>query len=265
MSRYRAWCFTINNPTKEDADAVENIECRYIICGVEKGEEKKIPHLQGYVEFEAAMRLNTVRQLLGGRAHLEQRRGTQEQAVEYCKKEGKWKERGEKAAPGKRNDINVVREIIKRGGRMKEVAEIATSYQAMKGGEMLLKYLGPERKEAPEVYWYWGKSGTGKTRTAVEEAGDDFWMSSKGLQWWDGYDGHKNVIIDDFRGDFCKFHELLRILDRYPYRVEVKGGSRLLLATKIWVTAPMPPEVAYQRNEEDTLQLVRRITRIREF
>ena len=47
-------------------------------------------------------------------------------------------------------------------------------------------------------------------------------MSSRNLQWFDGYMGQKVVCFDDFRKDFCTFHELLRLLDRYPMDVPVK-------------------------------------------
>ena len=36
-------------------------------------------------------------------------------------------------------------------------------------------------------------------------------------KWWEGYDGHEVVLLDDIRKDFCKFHELLTLLDIYPY------------------------------------------------
>ena len=63
------------------------------------------------------------------------------------------------------------------------------------------------------------------------------------------------------RRDFCKYHQLLKILDRYEYRVETKGGSRQLRARKIAITAPYPPEEMYE-TREDINQLLRRIDRI---
>lgn len=260
--RRRRWCFTINNPTKADEQAVEAIPCKYVICGREIGEEKGTPHLQGYIELDKASDVAVVCRMLGGRAAVFACNGSQEQNVEYCSKESVWHERGTKARPGTRNDLQAVKAVVKNTGRMRDVIEVASNYQAVRGGELLLKYIGPTKREVPEVYWYWGASGSGKTRRAFEEAGDDVWVSSRGLKWWDGYDGHKCVIIDDFREDFCTFHELLRILDRYPYRVEVKGGSRMLLATKIWVTCPKPPDLLYLNCREELDQLIRRITRI---
>lgn len=40
--------------------------------------------------------------------------------------------------------------------------------------------------------------------------------------WWDGYDSHPNVVIDDFYG-WISYDELLRVCDRYPCKVPVKG------------------------------------------
>ena len=42
--------------------------------------------------------------------------------------------------------------------------------------------------------------------------------------WWDGMTSStKSVIIDNFYG-WLKYDELLKITDRYPYKVLFKGG-----------------------------------------
>lgn len=86
-----------------------------------------------------------------------------------------------------------------------------------------------------------------------------------GLRWFDGYDAHKAVILDDFRPAWCKLHVLLRLLDRYAMRVEVKGSTRQWKPESIWVTAPKPPTEYFAEWEgEDLSQLARRIHEIRE-
>jgi len=91
-------------------------------------------------------------------------------------------------------------------------------------------------------------------------------VSGKSLKWFDGYDAHPDIIVDDFRRDFCTFHELLRILDRYPFRVETKGGSRQLLAKNTVITCPWKPDIIYQsRSQEDIGQLLRRIDEVKLF
>lgn len=51
-----------------------------------------------------------------------------------------------------------------------------------------------------EVKCYWGVSGSGKTHTAVEELGEDYYDKIAMNKWWDGYKQEKNVLIDEFRG-----------------------------------------------------------------
>uniref|UniRef100_UPI0040488E22 hypothetical protein n=1 Tax=Shewanella sp. TaxID=50422 RepID=UPI0040488E22 len=60
------------------------------------------------------------------------------------------------------------------------------------------------------------------------------------------------------------FHVLLRLLDRYPYQVETKGGSRQLLAETMIITCPFMPEEMYN-GREDIKQLLRRIDEIKLF
>jgi hypothetical protein len=85
-------------------------------------------------------------------------------------------------------------------------------------------------------------------------------------KWWDGYEQQPAVIIDDYRRDFSTFAELLRLLDRYPHRVEKKGASIQFNSSTIIITTPKPPEETWAgRTEEDLAQLMRRITEVREF
>ena len=80
-------------------------------------------------------------------------------------------------------------------------------------------------------------------------------------KWFEGYDGHKKVLIDDMRKDFMKFHELLRLLDRYPMRVEQKGTSRQFVANHIIITSAYNPAMLFE-TREDIHQLLRRIDNI---
>lgn len=256
----RNWCFTLNNFTEEEYNAILEWETDYIVIGKETGEEGT-PHLQGYVEWKGSKPLGRLKKL-NPRIHWETRRGSREEASEYCKKENNFYENGKTTkSQGKRNDLERVKEMVKAGANTREIWDIAPSFQAMKMAEIGMKLYEQQRMWEMHVYWFWGPTGSGKTRRAFEEAQNP-WISGKSLKWWDGYDGHKHVIIDDFRADFCTFHELLRILDRYPYRVETKGGTRQLVATHIWITSCHPPEKIYQKSEEDVQQLLRRITQV---
>lgn len=87
---------------------------------------------------------------------------------------------------------------------------------------------------------FWGPTGTGKSRKAHAEAGETFYPKISTNKWWDGYRGEQNVIIDEFTGLIGITH-FLTWLDRYPTRVEVKGGGECLMATKFWMTSNIDP------------------------
>jgi len=84
--------------------------------------------------------------------------------------------------------------------------------------------------------------------------------------WWDGYCGQDTVIMDDFRATACPFDELLRVLDRYPLKVQMKGTSTELSASAFVLTTCHRPEVTFYAQAHENLdQVLRRITNIVEF
>ena len=106
---------------------------------------------------------------------------------------------------------------------------------------------------------FWGRTGTGKSRLAWEEAGLEAYAKDPRTKWWDGYMGQTHVVIDEFRGTIDIVH-LLRWLDRYPVRVENKGGSVSLSATRFWFTSNLDPRLWYPDVDAETVAaLVRRI------
>lgn len=258
MSKSRSFCFTVNNWTAEHIETLQSLEeeVKYLIVGDEVGEQGT-PHLQGYVYFKNPRSIGGIQKVLPG--HIMVARGTPRQNFEYCSKQKVILELGERPkGKGKRTDIALVKEAVAEGANASEIWEIAPSYQAYRMGLEGIKLKQEGRNWVPNVYWFWGPTGMGKTRKAVEMF-PNAWISGRNLKWWEGYYGQEDVIIDDFRPDFCTFHELLRILDRYPYRVEVKGGSQQLLARNIVITCPFPPTCAYSTSE-NLEQLFRRLT-----
>lgn len=120
--------------------------------------------------------------------------------------------------------------------------------------------IGNER----EVEVYWGPTGTGKSRRAWEEAGVDAYPKDPRTKWWDGYNGETNVVIDEFRG-VIDIANLLRWFDRYPVRVEVKGGSTVLRAKKIWLTSNLQPQDWYPGLDDQTYEALRRRIKVTHF
>ena len=256
------YCFTINNYTEEDLESCKNLKYNYIIIGDEIG-ENQTRHLQGYINFRNQVHFTALKKKIP-RAHIEKCKGNAIQNINYCSKDSIIYEDGNKPGiQGKRTDLEKVKEIVLDTGKMRDVVLEATSYQSVRMAEKILEYHEKKRNWKPIVKWYYGPTGSGKSKLAYEESPDGY-TAGESNKWWQGYDAHENVIIDDFRKDFIKFHELLKLLDRYPYLIECKGGSRQFLAKKIIITSPFHPEEIYN-TREDIEQLLRRIDEIKEI
>lgn len=258
----RSWCFTINNYTEEEYNDMCKVECNYIIIGKETGKEGT-PHLQGYVEFGKLIRLGGLKKI-NSRAHWEARKGTAKEASEYCKKEKSFVEFGKLSKQGRRNDLDATRQLAHESG-MRAVSRVGNAQQ-IKVAEKYLSYNEEPRNWVPEVIWIWGKTGLGKSFKARELLGtDDLYTKNEGSKWWCGYDGHSDVILDDFRDSWWTITEMLSLLDCYEKRVEFKGGQRQFRAKRIVVTSCMAPKDCYKRTGEKIKQLLRRITRVEEI
>lgn len=114
------------------------------------------------------------------------------------------------------------------------------------------------------AYVYWGATGTGKSRRAWREGGVDSYPKDPRTKFWCGYQNQRNVIIDEFRGDIDISH-MLRWLDRYPVRVEIKGSSVPLYAEKIWITSNVHPAQWWPQLDAATLEAFYRRVEITHF
>lgn len=268
-TRYRNVCFTDFDVTPEHQEALKQYDkFTYVIVGVETCPTTQRQHLQGYAELNDKISLVTLRTLMP-MGHIENRRGSAEEAAAYCKKEGQYWEVGEMKQQGKRNDIAHVKDLMRGGAGMEQIITNTDSYQAMAFAVKALPFFEKRRDWVPVVHWFHGPSGTGKTSTAYNDAMAKYGrvhIQNAASHWWQGYDAHEAVIIDEVRaGSAINFVALLPLLDRYPCTIECKGASRQFLAREIWLTSPFDPLTMYHRGEEEVRQLLRRISEIKLF
>jgi len=267
MGRHRAWCFTINNPVKSDEFAVDQLmkKAKYGIVGKEKGDVLEHPHLQGYIHLENALSFEKVKTFLS-RAHIEVAGGTDEQNFVYCSKQGDFKEWGQKSdGQGRRNDIREVANLIKSGDItptdiMFDYPDLYLKYS--RSFEKMFSAVQPHRKEPPQVFWLYGLAGTGKTRHVIDKFGDENVYIKDGTSWWDGYSQQEVILIDDFDNGI-PYRTLLRILDRYRFQGQVKGGYVNINSPYIYITCEHPPSRYWLGNELD--QVTRRLTSVLEI
>lgn len=238
----------------------------YIIFGREIG-TNGTRHLQCYLELSERRRLTGVKRLLSTRLHGEIRRGSSLQAARYCRKEDHSPfERGTPAnvSPGKRNDLIALKNTIDNGHSLLSCADehfgSFLRYERSIRSYYNLKRQGRSWKSHVTVYW--GGTGSGKTRRAWEESDKKAWIySSDG--WFDGYDGEPDVIFDDFGGHEFKLTYFLKLLDRYPMRVKIKGGFVGWVPKRIYITSNFPPERWYPNaTSEHRAALMRRLDEV---
>lgn len=93
---------------------------------------------------------------------------------------------------------------------------------------------------------YWGRTGSGKTRAVYDNVSNthDIYFHPSG-QWFDGYDGQPIALFDDYGGSEFKLTYLLKLLDRYPMRVPIKGGYVSWAPHEIYITSNRAPSEWY--------------------
>lgn len=263
-SQSRSWCFTLNNWQAAEFDSIaEWADVQYIVVGKEKGEEGT-PHLQGAVTFSTPKRLSGVKKLLL-RAHWESMKARDDSAFKYCKKDGDFYEKGEFKGQGKRSDLAATYAAHKAGKSLYEHAlESECGYQALKVLELLDRHKPAEAFEK-RVEWIYGATGTGKSRYA-HELGACF--VSKVGQFWTDYHGQEVICFDELRPSDLSRNELLRLLDRYPYQLNMKGRVGWIRAKTIVITSPLTPQLFWsgmKGDDEPVDQLMRRISLVKEM
>lgn len=260
----RSWCFTLNNYTEEERDALRDCKCVYMLFGYERGDEGT-PHLQGYVHYKDAKTLSAMKKIMP-RAHLEIRKGTVDQAVDYCKKEGDFEEFGKKPLSQKeKGEANksrwrVINEKAKEGDEVwLEQNEphvyhtgLATFRSHKKARTLPLDYV-----DTPHEWWV-GPTGTGKSKKVWEEYPTHY--AKEKNKWWCNYTGQEAVVIEE--ADPKNMEHLADRLkvwaDRYPFPGEIKGGRvEGIRPLKIIVTSNYSPEECFL-NQNDLEPILRR-------
>lgn len=255
MSRSRAYVFTYNNPP--DGPLFEHVECQYITYGIEFG-DSGTKHAQGYVHFSQPKSLRCVIRLLPG-AHIEPRRGTAKQAIEYCHKDGDIFERGTKPlCPGDREKLNW--EEIWVSAKLGDLEAIPPDvrlrhYATIRRIER--DYMpAVARLTGPCGLWIWGESGAGKSRAVLDAFPEAYPKPT--TKWWDGYQGEEVVYLDDVSVFHVALGDSIKLwADAYPFIGESKGGAKKIRPRKFIVTSQYQIETIW-KDEETKSALLRR-------
>ena len=248
VKRSRSWVFTTNNYDNENLPQLQ--QATYLCYGKEVG-ANGTPHLQGFIHFPAVKSLSQVRTILPN-SHLEIRRGTILQAVEYCKKDGDFVEFGTRPMdPGDKGDAE--------RKRWKDAWDLAKAgmFKLIEGDienidpRILLPFYAGikriQRDYAPIVadlpagvkyaIWIYGPAGSGKTKSVADQYPEAYRKPLS--KWWDSYQGQEVAVLDDVDPTHSSWiGRFLKIWgDRYSFGAEVKGGSMSIRPRRFIVTS----------------------------
>lgn len=273
----RRYCFTIHNYTKSNlkrfhvlAAALE--KHHYICYGLEVAPDTGTKHIQGYIELNQAQRFTYLHKYFNftrngklNKFHIDIANGTAEQNKKYTSKDGDFYEFGEPLTQGARSDLREIKAAIKEDPKSLKavVDEYGNNYQQLKYAEALPKYYLPERNSdtPPTVYWIFGSTGIGKTKMVSDTFSDICYVST--YKWLGtGYNQNECFLLDDFREFDLPFQTLLKITDRYPFTLEMKGSQLPLNSPYIVFTSPKSIQDTFLTTKEDIKQLLRRVIQI---
>lgn len=272
MSSARKYCFTVFNLEQESAVHGLCKRADYGIMGRETCPTTGRKHLQCYVYYKNKISFKELTNTLPG-VHVEFARGSSADNRNYCSKDGDFVEYGTCPQQGFRSDISAFRDAIYSGASEEKLideypdmmAKYDRFYQRCRN--ILLKKEAKKMIQ-PEVVVLVGEPGIGKTRHIYDtedidniykvEVGD----GSANSIFWDNYNGEQVILIDDFHNNF-KLDYMLRLLDRYPMKLNIKGGHTWKCATRIYITSNIHPDNWYNNCPQiHRKALFRRITKI---
>lgn len=246
--QFSYWMFTFNNPTVLTPEAWKH-KPLYVVWQLEKGAQGT-EHYQGYAVWDKKVNLSGAKKCLP-KAHWDRRNGTHDQAKHYVTKpvedcecrhctgeserlDGPWTYGDDSDVPlkkGQRSDLINVKRKIDEGTSMKELFEdeetLPTMIRHHRAFKVYKRFKSTKRNWETEIITLIGETGTGKTAWARQNYPDLYSCPhAKGSgTYWDDYDEHEVVLVDEMYGNRFSMGFLLGLTDRYPFTVPVHGGS----------------------------------------
>jgi hypothetical protein len=172
-------------------------------------------------------------------------------------KDGDFWERGEvptgMPGQGKRNDLLDVKARIEQGEHLWDIARDDTTFSTVINNHRALgKYetsLTVPRNAKTIVTVHWGAPRLGKTCAAYRSKHVYSLQHGNSGSWWDGYEPnrHTTVVLDEFTGSALRMNDLKKLMDRYPIRMETKGGHVEVRPRFLIITSNDDPRAWYTK------------------
>jgi hypothetical protein len=276
---------TLNNPSLvEFQDMLGKLTSSvWAVAALEVG-AGGTPHIQFTARFKDAKTRSAWSKMFP-HAWIAACRGTESHCEVYCKKGGCYVEvNRSNFSPGQgaRMDLEAAAIAVRDQGSIglqAVIREAPATFVRFHGGLQALQRLTARARNLetnPQVHWFIGPSGTGKS-TAAEAAcrrahPDEpvYHLNVTAYKWVPNYRGERVIMIHDWRGtngagQTIPLNFWLGMFDKFPFQFEEKGGTVSCMAEYIYVSSIHHPNSGQEYQDtvrEPLVQLLRRITTV---
>ena len=264
-----SYLLTINNYEKTDDELMNYIKnltksLKYAVFQREVGEKKATEHIQLYIEFTRGTEFSYIKKWFST-AHIERRKGSREQARDYCMKEDTRKEGHQPIEigdwisdqQGKRTDIIIVLDMLENGATLEEIRQQYTStyFRYMNKLKQYQQELLVEENKNKfrnlNVNYVFGITGVGKTRSIMEHFGyDNVYRITDYKNPWELYNSQRIVMFEEFRSSL-PIEQMLNYLDGYPLQLPARYSNKYACFTEIFIVSNWRFAQQYQFVQQD--------------
>ncbi len=289
----RKYQLTINNPvdkgyTHETIKTVLDEFSLVYWCMCDEIGNEGTYHTHIFFIAKNGVMFDTVQKRFYG-AHIETVKGSNEDNYNYIRKIGeKYADKQETNLSDTFEEFGTLPADRKAGNSLTaEIFEMiengSSDYEILTTYPSALKSIEPIRKARQvleeekvkktfrnlKVYYYWGKTGTGKTRTVMERHGyENVYRVTNYEHPFDNYNGQKVILFEEFRSSL-KIGDMLTYLDGYPVMLPCRYANKVALFDTVYFATNIPIEEQYenvQDYEPETYKaFLRRIHEIKEI
>lgn len=289
----RKYQLTINNPSDKGYNhetiklIMEQFSLVYWCMCDEIGKEGTY-HTHIFFIAKNGVMFDTVQNRFYG-AHIEAVKGSNKENYNYIRKIGeKYADKQETnlsdtfeefgSLPADRSACNSLNseifEMIENGSSDYEIlTTYPNSYKSLEAIRKARQVLEEEKVKNQfrkmQVYYYWGKTGSGKTRTIMEKHGyENVYRITNYEHPFDNYNGQKVILFDEFRSSL-KIADMLTYLDGYPIMLPCRYSNKVALFDTVYLATNIPIDKQYENvqiYEPETYKaFLRRINEVKEI
>ena len=290
--RTRKWLLTINNPVDKGyshykiKDIITNMSNVLYYCLSDEIGEQGTYHTHLFICFASARKFSTMKNAFSG-AHFDVAKGTCSQNRDYVFKEGKWLDdkKGETnlrdthfefgdmpiERQGKRTDLDDLYDMISSGMSDADILSVEPHFityldKFEKVRQSLLFNKFKNKWRDLDVYYVYGVTGSGKTRSIMEKYGyENVYRVCDYKHPFDEYKGQDVIIFEEFRSDL-QLGNMLKYLEGYPIDLPCRYTNKCACFTKVYICTNIPLYMQYpnaQKSESESYKaFLRRISKV---